>query len=130
MLDKPADEIVYENGKVVGVKSQDEVAHTDCVIGDPSYFPDKVQKVGQVVRCICIIKHPIANTKDLSSCQIIIPQNQVGRSSDIYISCVSFAHSVATKGYYLAMVSTNVETSKPEEELRPGLSLLEPIVEK
>ena len=58
-----------------------QVAHTDCVIGDPSYFPDKVKKIGQVVRCICILKHPIANTKDLSSCQIIIPQNQVGRSS-------------------------------------------------
>ena len=28
MLDKPADEIVYENGKVVGVKSQDEVSCT------------------------------------------------------------------------------------------------------
>ena len=27
MLDKPADEIVYENGKVVGVKSQDEVSY-------------------------------------------------------------------------------------------------------
>ena len=26
MLDKPADEIVYENGKVVGVKSQGEVS--------------------------------------------------------------------------------------------------------
>ena len=25
MLDKPADEIVYEGGKVVGVKSMDEV---------------------------------------------------------------------------------------------------------
>ena len=49
---------------------------------------------------------------------------------DIYISCVSFAHNVCTKGYYLAMVSTNVETSNPEEELRPGLSLLGPIEEK
>ena len=26
MLDKPVDEIVYENGKVVGVKSQGEVS--------------------------------------------------------------------------------------------------------
>lgn len=58
-----------------------QVARTDCVIGDPSYFTDKVKKVGQVVRCICILKHPIPNTKDALSCQIIIPQNQVGRSS-------------------------------------------------
>lgn len=50
--------------------------------------------------------------------------------ADIYISCVSFAHNVSTKDYYLAMVSTNVETSNPEEELQPGLSLLGPIVDK
>nr|CAA64439.1 GDP-dissociation inhibitor [Geodia cydonium] len=130
MLDKPVDEIVYEGGKVVGVKSKDEVVRTDCVIGDPSYFADKVKKTGQVVRCICIMNHPIPNTKDALSCQIILPQNQVGRSSDIYISCVSFAHNVSTKGYYLAMVSTNVETSNPEEELRPGLDLLGPIQKK
>lgn len=48
MLDKPIDEIVYEDGKVAGVKSQGEVARCDCVIGDPSYFKDKVQKVAQV----------------------------------------------------------------------------------
>ena len=48
MLDKPVEEIVYENGKVVGVKSQGEVAKCDNVIGDPSYFMDKVKKVGQV----------------------------------------------------------------------------------
>lgn len=29
MLDKPADEIVYENGKVVGVKSGGEVCVPD-----------------------------------------------------------------------------------------------------
>jgi RAB protein geranylgeranyltransferase component A len=48
MLDKPVEEIVYEGGKVVGVKSQGELAKCDYVIGDPSYFSDKVKKVGQV----------------------------------------------------------------------------------
>ena len=48
MLDKPVEEIVCEDGKVVGVKSQGEVARCDCVIGDPSYFSDRVKKVGQV----------------------------------------------------------------------------------
>lgn len=130
MLDKPIEEIVYEGNVVVGVKSQGEVAKCKNVIGDPSYFPDKVQKVGQVVRAICILTHPIANTKDSTSCQIIIPQNQVGRNSDIYVSCVSFAHNVAAKNYYLAMVSTTVETGNPEEELKPGLDLLGAITEK
>lgn len=130
MLDKPIDEIVYENGKVVGVRSGAEVARTKCVVGDPSYFTDKVKKVGQVVRCICILNHPVPNTKDSLSCQIIIPQNQVGRNSDIYVSCVSFAHNVSSQGHYIAMVSTTVETSNPEEELRHGLQVLGPIVEK
>ncbi|XP_064399911.1 rab GDP dissociation inhibitor beta-like [Halichondria panicea] len=130
MLDKPIEEIVYEGGKVVGVKSQGEVAKCKRVIGDPSYFQDKVKKVGQVVRCICIMKHPIPNTKDSASCQVIVPQNQVGRSSDIYVSVVSFAHCVASKGYYIAMVSTNVETANPEEELKPGLAILGPVLEK
>ena len=49
MLDKPVEEIVYDdNGKVCGVKSQGETARTKMVIADPSYFPDKVKKVGQV----------------------------------------------------------------------------------
>lgn len=130
MLDKPVEEIVYEGGKVVGVKSQGEVARCKRVIGDPSYFSDKVKKVGQVVRCICIMNHPIPNTKDSLSCQVIIPQNQVGRKSDIYVSMVSYAHSVASKNYYIAMVSTNVETSNPEAELKPGLDLLGPVIER
>ena len=50
MLDKPIDEIVYENGKVVGVKSGGETAKCKQVYCDPTYCPDKVKKVGQVVR--------------------------------------------------------------------------------
>lgn len=49
MLDKPIEEIKYdENGQVCGVTSQGETARTKMVIGDPSYFPDKVKKNGQV----------------------------------------------------------------------------------
>ena len=38
----------------------------------------------QVVRAICILDHPIANTKEAPSCQIIIPQKQVGRKFGKY----------------------------------------------
>lgn len=48
MLDKPISEVVYEDGKVVGVRSGEETARCSQVIGDPTYFPDKVKKVGQV----------------------------------------------------------------------------------
>ena len=49
---------------------------------------------------------------------------------DIYVCCVSFAHNVAAKDYYIAMVSTNVETANPEDELKPGLDLLGRIEKK
>lgn len=130
MLDKPIDEIVMEGGKVVGVKSGGETAKCKQVYCDPTYCPDKVKKVGQVVRCICLLDHPLPNTKDSLSSQIIIPQKQVGRKSDIYVTMVSYTHQVASKGWYIAMVSTTVETNNPEAEIQPGVQLLGPIKQK
>ncbi|CAG8783155.1 7728_t:CDS:2, partial [Racocetra persica] len=131
MLDKAVDEIVYgADGRVCGVRSGDEVAKTKQVIGDPSYFKTKVRKVGKVIRAICILKHPIPNTDNVDSIQLVIPQNQVKRQHDIYIASVSDNHFVCAKDYYLAIVSTIVETDDPESEIKPGLDLLGPIVEK
>lgn len=76
------------------------------------------------------MNHPIANTNDALSTQIIIPQKQVGRKSDIYVSLVSHAHQVAAKGWFVGMVSTTVETDQPENEIKHGLDLLEPIAQK
>ena len=50
--------------------------------------------------------------------------------TDIYICLVSDTHKVASKGKYLAMISTTVETSQPEDELKPALDLLGKIDEK
>lgn len=97
---------------------------------DPSYVSDKVTKVGQVVRCICLLDHPIPDTKDALSTQIIIPQKQVGRKSDIYVTMVSTTNQVASKGWFIAMISTTVETENPEAEIQPGLNLLGPIKQK
>jgi Rab GDP dissociation inhibitor len=130
MLNKPIDEIIYENGVAVGVKSEGETAKCKHLIGDPSYFPSKVSKVGKVVRCIAILSHPIPNTNNAESAQIIIPFKETKRRHDIYISCVSFAHHVAPKGKYVALVSTVVETENPEQELNYGLGLLGQIDEK
>jgi len=131
MLNKPIEKIVYDDdGNVTGVTSEGETARCKMLICDPSYVPERVKRVGQVVRAICILNHPIPNTKDAQSVQIIIPQNQVKRNSDIYVCSVSTAHCVTSKGFYLAIVSTTVETSNPEEELLPGLKLLGPIEEK
>ncbi|KAE9408239.1 rab GTPase activator [Gymnopus androsaceus JB14] len=139
MLDKSIDEIVTDaQGKFVGVRSGGETVKAKQVIGDPSYFgagkqaEGKVRVVeeGKVVRAICVLKHPIPETDDSDSCQIIIPQNQVGRRNDIYIAMVSSTHNVCAKGIHIAIVSTIVETDKPELEIAPGLKLLGPIHDK
>eukprot|EP00210_Caulerpa_lentillifera_P006917 g6614.t1 len=130
MLNKPDVEVIYEEGKVVGVKSEDKIAKCGFVVGDPSYFPGKTQRIGQVVRAFCIMDHPIPDTNDAYSVQIILPQNQIKRKSDMYVFCCSYAHSVAPQGKWLAFVSTTVETEDPESELQPGLALLGPILEK
>ena len=153
MLDKSIDEIVTDaDGKFVGVTSSGETVKAKQVIGDPSYFKEskdgkiRVLEEGKVVRAICLLKHPIPGTDDSDSCQIIIPQNQVGRRHgecppfhcvsiliallDIYVAMVSSTHNVCAKDIYVAIVSTIVETDKPELEIAPGLNLLGPIYEK
>ncbi|XP_039366780.1 rab GDP dissociation inhibitor alpha isoform X2 [Mauremys reevesii] len=130
MLNKPVDEIVLENGRVVGVRSEGQVARCKQLICDPSYVPERVRGAGRVVRVICILSHPIRGTSEAGSCQIILPQNQLGRKSDIYVCLVSWAHNVAAPGKFIAIVSTTVETSEPEREVEPALQLLEPISQK
>ena len=161
MLDKPIDEIVTdEDGKFVGVRSREETVRAKQVIGDPSYFGAgkesegkiRVLEEGKVIRAICFLNHPIPGTDDSDSCQIIIPQNQVGRRngmisnlmlsltnlgahfvdcpSDIYVAMVSSTHNVCAKDVYVAIVSTIVETENPEAEIEPGLKLRGPIFDK
>jgi len=125
MLNKPVEQVIYgPDGVVTGVKSEGETVKCKFVVGDPSYFPDKTKKVGQVASLICILSHPIPNTNDAESCQIIIPQKEAKRKYDVYISAVSFAHHVAPKGKWIALISTLVETANPEAELASGLKLL------
>ncbi|THH06397.1 hypothetical protein EW145_g4113 [Phellinidium pouzarii] len=140
MLDKTIDEIITDaDGKFIGVRSGEEIVKAKQVIGDPSYFGAGQAKEGgkmrvveedKVIRAICILKHPIPGTEDADSVQIIIPQNQVHRRNDIYIAMVSSTHNVCAKDVYIAIVSTIVETSTPELEIKPGLDLLGPIYDK
>eukprot|EP01125_Pyxidicula_operculata_P022365 TRINITY_DN90_c2_g3_i1.p1 TRINITY_DN90_c2_g3~~TRINITY_DN90_c2_g3_i1.p1 ORF type:complete len:397 (+),score=101.59 TRINITY_DN90_c2_g3_i1:62-1252(+) len=132
MLNKPVEGFVFddETGRVVGVKSNDGTAKCKMVVGDPSYFNEKVKQVGKVARCICILDHPLKDTSNSESCQVIIPMNQAKRKSDIYVSCVSFAHNVAPKGYYICLVATVMESDDPKKELEQGVSILEPVKQK
>mmetsp|Transcript_42382 Transcript_42382/g.51400 ORF Transcript_42382/g.51400 Transcript_42382/m.51400 type:complete len:444 (+) Transcript_42382:75-1406(+) len=131
MLSKADAKVVYdEAGTAVGVSSEGETAKGKIIVGDPSYFTEKVKTIGKVVRAICIMSHPIPSTNDSHSAQVILPAKQTGRQSDIYVASCSFAHNVAQKDKYLAFVSATVETSDPEGELAPGLALLGQVDEK
>ena len=48
MLSKPDAKVAYEDGVAVGVNTEGETARAKLVVGDPSYFPDKVQKASRV----------------------------------------------------------------------------------
>ena len=142
MLNTSVDEFLYEGSKVSGIKATmrergDEAnamhfsTKAKMILGDPSYFPGKVQVVGHLLKAICILNHPLDKTGDSDSVQLIIPQSQVGRKHDIYIAMVSSAHNVCPKGYYIAIVSTIAESSANHHlELAPGLERLGRIEEK
>lgn len=90
MLNTSIDEFEYEGGKVSGIRAtmKERSEDTDgmkfstkakTIIGDPSYFPGKVTLTGHLLKAICILTHPVPNTENSDSAQIIIPQSQVGR---------------------------------------------------
>lgn len=129
MLNKPVDKILFdENGRVSGIQCGEETARCKQLVADPSYFvkqcPEKVKHVGDIIRCICILKHPVAGTKDADSAQFIFPGEFVKRKSDMYMTVVSYVHEVATKGFYIAAISCMKETDDPLKELEPALKLL------
>ncbi len=95
------DQVLFDDAtkQVVGVLSGDVVTKCKMVICDPSYavrcgLKERVKSIGKVIRCICFLNHPIPNTNDAHSVQIIIPQRQTGRKNDIYIMMLSNAHNV------------------------------------
>lgn len=85
--------------------------------------------MGRVTRAICIMSNPIPETKDSHSVQVILPQKQLGRKSDMYVFFCSYSHNVAAKGKHIAFVTTEAETDNPEAELKAGIDLLGPVDE-
>lgn len=132
MLNREVEQVLFnDSGAAYGIRCGNEMAKADMVIGDPSYFPrEKIRPTGQVVRCICFLNHPIANTNEAESAQIIIPGPQVNRVNDIFVCCVSNAHNVSARGVYIAIVSTKMEKGEPEKELAPGLKLLGHVMQR
>jgi Rab GDP dissociation inhibitor len=131
MLDKPIQQIVYgADGRVTGVQSEGETVKCKFVVGDPSYFPNKVKKNGRVARIICILNHPIPNTNNENSMQIILPQRELKRTNDIYVMCISAEFFVVPKGKYMVIISSRLESDDPLKEFKPALDLLGAIEQK
>ena len=132
MLNQDVDEVLFnENGEAYGVKAGNQMAKASMVIGDPSYFPqEKIKPTGVVVRCICILDHPIPNTNNAESVQIVIPGPQVDRVNDVFVCCVGHSLMVSAPGIYVAIVSTLIEKGNPDEDVMPGLRVLGPILKR
>jgi Rab GDP dissociation inhibitor len=90
MLNTDVDEFLYDGSKIVGIKAtmkeRDDAGpgmkfetKAKKILADPSYFPGKARVTGHLLKAICILNHPIPNTADSDSLQLIIPQSQVGR---------------------------------------------------
>ncbi|KAL0230131.1 hypothetical protein PCE1_003693 [Barthelona sp. PCE] len=122
---QPTDFTFDEEGKVNGATIMGQHVGVSRIVADWTYFPEKVEKIGQVVRAICIMRHGIPNTDDIDSCQIIIPATEVGnRRSDIYVSLLSSTHKICEKKCWIATCSTVVETDTPMNELQSAFNLL------
>jgi len=132
MLNQNIQGVYYnEDGTVRGVydDAEKKTAFAPKVICHPRYMlntgnKDKIKATGRVIRAICIINKPIDKTNETKSCQIIIPQRQTGRNSDIFVMLVSDIHQVCKKGFWVAVISTDVETNNPEAELKHAFDVI------
>jgi len=132
-------EILYdESGAAQGIKlkisdTEDHEVKCKYILGDPSYFPEKVAEAGKVMRMVCVLNAPIPNTNNAHSVQIIIPQKESGRSHDIYIICMSSMHCIVPEGKYLAIISMEVDEKEsqadPHKLFGGAMRLLGPIVD-
>lgn len=136
MLNRDVDEILFDDdGKVTGITSTEDgqkmMAKAPMIVGDPSYFTqDKIKPTSQVVRCICLLNHPIPDTNENESVQIVIPGPQVGRVNDVFVCSMGHGLQVTAPGVYVAIVSTISEKHDPDQDLASGLRLLGPILKR
>ncbi|KAH9598798.1 GDP dissociation inhibitor [Trypanosoma melophagium] len=132
MLQTPVTKVNFnDKGVFESIESGDKKAYAKFILGDPSYFPDRVKPRGKVVRCIAIMNHPIPNLKvQCNSCQIIIPQKELKRRNDVYILQLGANNKVCPEGFYIAIIGTTVENpSNPELDILPGLKVIGETIE-
>jgi Rab GDP dissociation inhibitor len=73
-LNKPIEEITFKGDRVTGVRSEGKVYKCKKLVGDPSYFPNLVQKVGSISRCVCILEQTRGT---IDSAYLVLPANNI-----------------------------------------------------
>lgn len=122
--------------KVWGVyEGKKSFATTKHIIASPEYLiktgmAERLQKLGTIVRVICIIDHPIPKTGNSNAVQIILPQRQTKRKNDIYIMSIGNSHGVCKKGYYVAVISSMQESNDIEKDFEIAFETIGPIRHK
>jgi len=121
ILNKAVDEIlVNADGTAAGVRSGSgadaEIALAPIIIGDPSYFKDRVKKTGSVIRTICLLGKPVKGIEGDSG-QIIIPQKQVGRNNGAFLfgRGASFCEGDWSRGKLLTNSTHTHNTTRAEQ---------------
>lgn len=114
---------------------EEGTAKAKIVIANPAYYQllghsKLIKPISKTIRCICILDHPIPHTGNSNAVQIIIPQKQTGRKSDVYIVALGASHGVCKKGYFLAILSTTAEAKTVDEDLKVAYDIVGPIAHK
>ena len=122
------EEIIYdENSKFKGIKTdKGDYIYGSILLSEPSYMIKfkKVQIKSRIIRRICLMNHPIPDTNNCDSCQIIIPQSQIGKKNDIYILQLGYGHCVCKKGYYIIFISTFDDETEINSQLAPAMEII------
>lgn len=116
--------------KITGVwEGEESFCYAKKIIAHPAYLEklgmmDRIKKTSVTVRVICILDHPIEGTGKNNAVQIILPQNQIKRNSDIYIMMIGKKHGVCKEGFNLAIISTTKESDNIEEDLKVAFDII------
>ena len=122
------EKILYDdNNKFKGIEtSNGDHIYGSILISEPSYMEkfNKVQIKKRIIRRICLMNHPILGIGEYDSCQIIIPQNQIGRNNDIFILQLGYGHCVCKKGYYFVVISTYDDGNDINKQLASAMKII------
>lgn len=136
MLNVELKKVEKENGlhKITGVwEGTEGFCTAKKIIAHPAYIKllgleNMLKKTSITRRTICITDHPIKSVEDCNAVQIILPQNQIKRNSDIYIMQLSTNHGVCKKGFFIIIISTTKESGTFDEDMKVAFELVGPIL--